>query len=419
MKKQNEYNNAVDIEWAKENMDKYGQCNKNFVYYAKRKTEDIDWINLNTLPRKFYRGRDVINWKECRDSEVVFKYRNEIHEAKISFHKVSKNGTSVIIEINNNIVVRHSSNIQKCRFNNFFEIEYIYEVGEVFDDLEILEKIRIDRLTRDSSDKGYRVKCLTSELEFEATEHNLVKGYRSPYTANFGGKAWDGNSLYSVKEILPFLKNKEEAKNYTKSSRKKINCLCPTCKKEKRVFIYQLTKYGFVCGTCSSKISYPERFIISLLQEGGVEFETQYTYKDCRDKSLLPFDIFIPSISSVVEMQGLQHVKDIGYMDHERTKQTDIIKKKYCEDNDINYIEIPAYKSNFNYLIERIKESELNYLLDGVDILKVKNRILKSKNFEYTEDVIKMYDEGFTKTDISKKLKITLYHVSKVIEHYK
>ena len=410
---------AVDIEWAKDNMNKYGQCNKEFIYYAKRKNGDVDWIDLGNLPKKNYRGRNVIDWKICFNNKVIFKYRGQTHEAIISFHKVSKNGTSLLVNINNNIVVRHASNIQKCRFNNFFETEYIYTEGEVLDDLKILEKIRIRRESRDSSDKGYRVRCLTSGIEYEALESNLLKGYRSPYTANYGGKAWSGNSLYNTKEILPFLKNKDDAKKYTRNSREKINCICPTCKKEKPVFIYHLTRDGFVCSTCSNKISYPERFIISLLQENNVEFETQYTYKDCKDKGLLPFDIFIPSISSVVEMQGLQHVKDLGYMNHKRTKETDKIKKEYCRKNNINYIEIPAYKSNFNYLIEQIRNSELGYLLDNINLLKVKNRILKHKNFEFTEDVIKLYEKGYSKNSISRELNITVYYVNKVVEHYK
>ena len=419
MKNNIEVPSVVDVEWTKNNFNKYGQCNKDYVYYAKRKNGDVDWIDLNSLPKKEYCGRSVIDWKACLNNKAVFKYRKDIHEVTISFHKISKNGTSLLIDINGNVVVRHSSNIQKCRFNNFFEIEYIYTEGEILDDLKILEKIRIHRTTRESSDKGYRVKCLTSGIEYEALESNLLKGYRSPYTANYGGKAWSGNSLYNTKEILPFLKNKDDAKKYTRNSREKIECVCPTCKKEKLVFIYQLTKDGFVCSTCSNKISYPERFIISLLQENDIEFETQYTYEDCKDKGLLPFDVFIPSFSSVIEMQGLQHVKDIGYMNHKRTKETDKIKKEYCRKNNINYIEIPAYNSSFNYLVEKIQDSQLDYLLDNVDLLKVKNRILKHKNFEFTEDVIELYERGYSKNRISRELNITLHYVNKVIEHYK
>ena len=42
---------SVDIKWAKNNFDKKGYCNKDYIYYARRNNGDIDYIDLSNLEK--------------------------------------------------------------------------------------------------------------------------------------------------------------------------------------------------------------------------------------------------------------------------------------------------------------------------------------------------------------------------------
>lgn len=75
------------------------------------------------------------------------------------------------------------------------------------------------------------------------------------------------------------------------------------------------------------------------------KFVYQKRFDDCCDKRVLPFDFYIPSTNTCIEYQGRQHympVKVFGdEKDFELRKKHDEIKKKYCKDNNINFLEIP------------------------------------------------------------------------------
>lgn len=122
---------------------------------------------------------------------------------------------------------------------------------------------------------------------------------------------------------------------------------------------YFLRKGG-QCKKCKKEnASLGERRIIKILSTLGYNVETQVRFKDCKDKNCLPFDVGIIDPKSnkrigLIEFQGRHHYQEsfgkyssLGYV-----QKHDIIKKQYCQSNDIPLLEIPYYKNNLQELIE-------------------------------------------------------------------
>lgn len=102
-----------------------------------------------------------------------------------------------------------------------------------------------------------------------------------------------------------------------------------------------LTGYG--CPKCSQ--SQGERTISKWLQDRDIHFIPQKKFNDCFDKSYLPFDFYVPQYNLAIEYDGEQHYKPEKFFGGEEAYKIrhkhDLIKNKYCEDNDINLLRIP------------------------------------------------------------------------------
>ena len=119
------------------------------------------------------------------------------------------------------------------------------------------------------------------------------------------------------------------------------------------------------CGCLKSK---GELKIINLLTNLGVNFKTQYSFKDCRftnTNRMAYFDFAIfnqdNSLKMLIEYDGMQHQYGWGGQDNslEIIKERDKFKEEYCKKNNIPLIRI-SYKDydkiDKNYLINLITQ---------------------------------------------------------------
>lgn len=91
-----------------------------------------------------------------------------------------------------------------------------------------------------------------------------------------------------------------------------------------------------------------ELYIASYLTSINVEYEQQKRFDGCRNaqgSDMLPFDFYIPSHNTIIEYDGMHHFTPIDYWGgldkYKITKENDLIKTKYCEQNNITLIRIP------------------------------------------------------------------------------
>ena len=105
---------------------------------------------------------------------------------------------------------------------------------------------------------------------------------------------------------------------------------------------------GKRCPLCSNE-SKGEKFIREYLENKGISFETQKTFKDCVYINKLRFDFYLNDFDVLIEYDGEQHFKQINYTkdnsinkeNFENTKKRDKIKNDYCKEKNIKLIRIP------------------------------------------------------------------------------
>lgn len=122
------------------------------------------------------------------------------------------------------------------------------------------------------------------------------------------------------------------------------------------------------CSYC--KQSKMEKSIGKFLDDNGIEYETQKTFKWLiNGKSIKKLDFYLPKHNIAIECQGLQHFKPIewfgGEKNHNIQKNNDELKRKLCKENNIKLLYYSDLKIDFPYkvitnkyeLIENINKS--------------------------------------------------------------
>lgn len=110
--------------------------------------------------------------------------------------------------------------------------------------------------------------------------------------------------------------------------------------------------FGKGCPQCNE--SKGERQTRQWLEKHNIKYEYQKPFDDCKDIKALPFDFYLPEYNICIEYDGEQHFRPVKFdgkddkiaiEQFERTKYHDVIKTKYCKDNDICLLRIPYFKN--------------------------------------------------------------------------
>jgi len=145
--------------------------------------------------------------------------------------------------------------------------------------------------------------------------------------------------------------NVKYVNNYTK-----VEIIC-----DKHGSFFQSPNYhmlGQGCPNC--QISLLENNIKKLLDKNNINYEQQKTFEDCKNINKLPFDFYLIDFKICIECNGKQHYKPVKYFGGDKTlsyiQKNDKIKKTFCIENNIKYIEI-------SYLM---LENEIEKIIDDV-----------------------------------------------------
>lgn len=136
------------------------------------------------------------------------------------------------------------------------------------------------------------------------------------------------------------------------------HCICD-CGNEKDVVSRDLLNGDTISCGCQ-KNSYREKLISELLDKYKINYKTEYTFNNLKDKLALRFDFAIldeeNNIKCLVEHQGEQHYLESDWHTATLTKH-DEMKKQYCEKYNIPFYEI-RYDDNLNNKILEILKRE-------------------------------------------------------------
>ena len=130
------------------------------------------------------------------------------------------------------------------------------------------------------------------------------------------------------------------------SALKKVKIIC------KKHGIFEQKPYCHLnsngCPFCN--ISKGESRIKRFLEEKKINFKYQHKFKDCKYKSCLFFDFYLPNHNTCIEYDGIQHTQEIDYFggksEFDKQKIKDKIKDEYCLNNNIHLLRIDHLKMN-------------------------------------------------------------------------
>lgn len=176
--------------------------------------------------------------------------------------------------------------------------------------------------------------------------------------------------------------SEEDAKKYSKCSNKKIIVTCPDCGKEKKIKINDIYKRRSISCSCGDGKSYPEKFIMSVLGQLGLEFKAEYSPNWIKTKR---YDFYIKDIKMIIETHGRQHYEENSFKyTKNRTLEEQIndgYKRETALSNGIkHYIELDCSESNLEYIQNSILNSELAKLFDLSNINWLKCAEFANKN---------------------------------------
>ena len=164
----------------------------------------------------------------------------------------------------------------------------------------------------------------------------------------------------------------EEAREYTRSSNKRVEFKCPFCGEiyPKALIINQLSKtHSLACKCCSTGIFYPERFMSSFLDSLGINYIPQVTCVQLPFADKYRYDFYLNEFNTIIETHGSQHLEEKGNNHFNLTLQEqqeiDSKKRDLAIKNGIGYyFEIDCRESTKNYIVNSIISSGLLELLN-------------------------------------------------------
>lgn len=217
------------------------------------------------------------------------------------------------------------------------------------------------KLSRGSS-KRVQFKCpLCGSLKLMPLNNLVTQGFVCDYCNSLGAKH---------PEILPYIKDKNDAFKFYAYSHKKITCKCIICGKEDTRRVYQLNMQGYKCNNCSDYVKYPEKFMSSLLDQLEIKYIKQLSSKTFAWCSSYLYDFYVPEFNMIIETHGKQHYEDGGfwYRTLEEERENDNLKEHKAIENGIeNYIVIDCRYSDTEWIKDSILDSNL------LSILKIKD----------------------------------------------
>lgn len=202
--------------------------------------------------------------------------------------------------------------------------------------------------------------------------------------------------------------DEEFMKTHTVQSSEYVNIPCPDCGKIKHTKVSNLHHRGFRC-TCNSRTSYPNRFMYSVFNQLGIDFQQEYQYEWTEGKQ---YDIYNKSLSLIVENHGIQHYERVKFTNRtlEEEQANDVYKYNLAIKNGIkHYVVIDCRYSEIQWIKNSIMNSELPHLLhfseEDIDWYKAEQDAVKNLVREVCEEWEK--EKSYDYSIVGKKFNIS------------
>lgn len=368
---------------------------------------------LSDVPTMIYRKNIFVDWTKMINIpfDIEFMYFGKFNMTLV---EIDNDGKDLYFYSKNNpykkIYKIEKRNFRAGHFSKMLGIindDFLYEIGDVINSKLITKRIFKKGCRR------YDFECINCGYKCKSQIEYSIKGHRC---SGCTGRSvvYNRNDLFSNnKEILEYLVDVEDAKRVTKCSGKKIKMKCPICGFEKLLSPSDFSLRGFCCNACSDGKSYPEKFLLNVLNQLCINFKCQYTEKEWRinvnkktRKVLFDFMFAFEGSKYLIEVDGEQHYKKVEFFNNDYQKLTDREKDLLASNKGFKLIRIDARRSEKEF----IKNSILNSAIGDMFDLNIINWDMcdENSNSSLLVKCCDIYNSGIKNTlIISEKLNIS------------
>lgn len=250
--------------------------------------------------------------------------------------------------------------------------DFRYEIGQSVEtnlgSVTITDRIRKQKNKK--SGKYYYYKCNVCGYECD-DEHiiyeiSLKNGHGCSVCGGGNAVQRGINDIATVASwMLPYFKNVNDAYTHSIGCRDVIDFKCINCGHEYEKILANAYKYGLHCPVCEDGYSYPEKFMMSVLNQLKVPYKFQLTKSFFKWCGKYKYDFYLPDYNMIIETHGEQHYFNNGTftITVDEQKEIDKIKMDLAIDNNINYKVIDCRYSNIEWIKNSIV-SELGVIFD-------------------------------------------------------
>lgn len=224
--------------------------------------------------------------------------------------------------------------------------------------------------------------------------------------------------------LIDYVEDKELFYSLSSGSKKKIWIKCPYCGYRDYLTARAFCKRVNPCKICGDGVSYPEKFISSMLKQLNIKYKKDIAFEWSDDRK---YDFYFEFNNKkiIIEANGSQHYKvefeRIGEKARtlEKEKENDIYKEKIAKKYVDYYIKLECLESNKTYIVNSIYNSDLYVIFkevfdkinfDECDYFAINNSIFR--------DVCNLWNSNntITTTDISNELNLDICTVIKYLK---
>lgn len=376
-------------------------------------------VFLDDLPHKGSR----IDWRQSVGKEISFVYGKLSGSFKIIDFDLKTR--KVTTDYNGYIYHVYAHGITNCELSGILNQKritgwkYKYKVGQIIKNVEILDQdfdFKRQQTSNGGYFKKYKYKCnVCGNIDW--CNEEAITNNKHVCNVCSGNKVLEG--VNDIPTTAPWMVNYfqggyNEAKKYNMWSHTSKYFVCPDCGRirNKKIPIKILyTKKSIGC-SCKDGYSYPNKFMLELLKQLNIEFETEYSPRWISPRR---YDFYIPSKNLIIEMDGnLGHGHTAFGKDRfdqkelNRCIEIDKIKDEMAIQHNLEIKRVDCRISSMEYIRDNIIKA--NIFTD--EELKI---ILFEKCAEYAvNNLVKMVCDSYEKEKITDtKILADMYNIAR------
>ena len=268
-------------------------------------------IDTSVLPKK---DNGKIDWKNCVGKCVNFNTNGVKGIIEIKDRYKSKNGRYHLkIKYNDKEKTIDQSKFLRLQIGDLvgiYMVDYRYDIGYTYRINDTTYTI-VNRFKDPSKEnrKMYGVQCGVCKQIFSKTESDIERT-GCPVCANQIIVKGINDLWTTHPDLACLLKNSEDGYKYCSGSNIKLDWVCPICREIITESPNNVSTHGLVCKIHNGTTSYPNRFFYFLLKQLNIKYESEKRFEWSNGRI---YDIYIPSINTIIEAHGIQHYEQTGF----------------------------------------------------------------------------------------------------------